>query len=464
MEIILILALIFFAVIAYFRMDLAVFFIIALLPSYLIRFYILGLPSTFLEAMIIISFLFWFVKTTNLKLKSWFKDRKERHPYPFGVEIIIILILSFIAVGTAGFNLSALGIWKAYFFEPILLFILILNVLPGKKGRNKIIAGLALGAVGTAIFAIFQQATGLFIFNSFWANLENRRVTSWFGYPNAVGLFLAPVIMILSGYLASIFKNKGKIYCFKKILIITTIVISTLAIYFAKSEGALIALLAAGLLFLFFLPKKGKIITPIIVIFSVAFIIFNPQLKSYIVDKITLNDLSGEIRKQQWRETLLTLKGQNFILGNGLSGYPQAIAPYHQEGIFFNRDKMENFHSILYGNAELRAKYWQPVEIYLYPHNIFLNFWSELGLLGMLIFIWLITKFLVKSLNIFLRKRKYLALGLFGAMITILVHGLVDVPYFKNDLSALFFIILTLLASLQLDEKLKKEREINIKD
>jgi putative inorganic carbon (hco3(-)) transporter len=464
MEIILILALIFFAVIAYFRMDLAVFFIIALLPSYLIRFYILGLPSTFLEAMIIISFLFWFVKTTNLKLKSWFKDRKERHPYPFGVEIIIILILSFIAVGTAGFNLSALGIWKAYFFEPILLFILILNVLPGKKGRNKIIAGLALGAVGTAIFAIFQQATGLFIFNSFWANLENRRVTSWFGYPNAVGLFLAPVIMILSGYLASIFKNKGKIYCFKKILIITTIVISTLAIYFAKSEGALIALLAAGLLFLFFLPKKGKIITPIIVIFSVAFIIFNPQLKSYIVDKITLNDLSGEIRKQQWRETLLTLKGQNFILGNGLSGYSQAIAPYHQEGIFFNRDKMENFHSILYGNAELRAKYWQPVEIYLYPHNIFLNFWSELGLLGMLIFIWLITKFLVKSLNIFLRKRKYLALGLFGAMITILVHGLVDVPYFKNDLSALFFIILTLLASLQLDEKLKKEREINIKD
>jgi len=380
------------------------------------------------------------------------------------VEIIIILILSFIAVGTAGFNLSALGIWKAYFFEPILLFILILNVLPGKKGRNKIIAGLALGAVGTAIFAIFQQATGLFIFNSFWANLENRRVTSWFGYPNAVGLFLAPVIMILSGYLASIFKNKGKIYCFKKILIITTIVISTLAIYFAKSEGALIALLAAGLLFLFFLPKKGKIITPIIVIFSVAFIIFNPQLKSYIVDKITLNDLSGEIRKQQWRETLLTLKGQNFILGNGLSGYSQAIAPYHQEGIFFNRDKMENFHSILYGNAELRAKYWQPVEIYLYPHNIFLNFWSELGLLGMLIFIWLITKFLVKSLNIFLRKRKYLALGLFGAMITILVHGLVDVPYFKNDLSALFFIILTLLASLQLDEKLKKEREINIKD
>jgi putative inorganic carbon (hco3(-)) transporter len=464
MEIILILALIFFAVIAYFRMDLAVFFIIALLPSYLIRFYILGLPSTFLEAIIIISFLFWFVKTTNLKLKSWFKDRKERHPYPFGVEIIIILILSFIAVGTAGFNLSALGIWKAYFFEPILLFILILNVLPGKKGRNKIIAGLALGAVGTAIFAIFQQATGLFIFNSFWANLENRRVTSWFGYPNAVGLFLAPVIMILSGYLASIFKNKGKIYCFKKILIITTIVISTLAIYFAKSEGALIALLAAGLLFLFFLPKKGKIITPIIVIFSVAFIIFNPQLKSYIVDKITLNDLSGEIRKQQWRETLLTLKGQNFILGNGLSGYSQAIAPYHQEGIFFNRDKMENFHSILYGNAELRAKYWQPVEIYLYPHNIFLNFWSELGLLGMLIFIWLITKFLVKSLNIFLRKRKYLALGLFGAMITILVHGLVDVPYFKNDLSALFFIILTLLASLQLDEKLKKEREINIKD
>jgi O-antigen ligase len=155
-----------------------------------------------------------------------------------------------------------------------------------------------------------------------------------------------------------------------------------------------------------------------------------------------------------------TLKGSSFILGNGLSGYPLAVSSYHQEGIFFNRDKMENFHSILYGNAELRAKYWQPVEIYLYPHNIFLNFWTELGIFGMLVFTWLIGIFLLKSFNVYRSTKNILSLGLFSAMIAMIIHGLVDVPYFKNDLSALFFVILALLASILLDNKVKNNNII----
>ena len=38
-------------------------------------------------------------------------------------------------------------------------------------------------------------------------------------------------------------------------------------------------------------------------------------------------------------------------------------------------------------------------------------------------------------------------------MIVFIVHGLVDVPYFKNDLSAMFFILLALLGSFNLQEK-----------
>ena len=37
-------------------------------------------------------------------------------------------------------------------------------------------------------------------------------------------------------------------------------------------------------------------------------------------------------------------------------------------------------------------------------------------------------------------------------MLIILLHGLVDVPYFKNDLSALFWIILSLLALLSYEK------------
>lgn len=457
----LIISLIFFSIIAILRLDLAVFFIILLLPSYLIRFNILGIPVTFLEIIILLSFIIWFTKTTKLKIGNWLKKRKERQSYPFAWEIVLILLSAFIACWVSGFSLSSLGILKAYFFEPIILYILILNVLPHASGRKKIILALTLSALTTSLLAIYQQITGVFIFNEFWANPETRRVVSWFGYPNAIGLFLAPVIMILSGRLTSILKTKNKSHLTEKILIIITITLSILAIYFAKSEGALVALLAAGAVFIFFTGKLGKIITATSLAIGLTLILLTPSLKTMALNKLTLQDLSGEIRKQQWRETMMTLKGNNFIFGNGLANYQVSVSPFHQEGIFFNRDKMDNFHSILYGSAELRAKYWQPVEIYMYPHNIILNFWSELGLIGLIAFLIIITKFLIKSFIIFIKNKNLLALGLFTSMLVIIIHGLVDVPYFKNDLSALFFIILALLASLNLDNNTKLIKKLS---
>jgi O-antigen ligase len=455
---VLILALIFFTVIASLRTDLALFFIVALLPSYLIRFSTFGIPFTFLEAMVLISFAAWFIKNVFPNFKNWLQNRRQRVAYPFGLEIIAIIVISFIAVGVTGFNTSAMGIWKAYFFEPILVFILILNVWPQEKGRKKIMTALLIGAVGTALVALFQQATGLFIFNKFWAAAETRRVVSFFGYPNAVGLFLAPLVMIFSGWLLSIKETTIKSWI-HRIIIGLTIIISLLAIYFAKSEGALVGLIAAIFLFGIFASKKSRIIFIVGAVLVIVTTLSVPKLKTYATEKILLRDLSGEIRQRQWTETMMTFKGWKIVTGNGLSGYPAAVQQYHQEGIFFNRDNIENFDSKLYGSAELRAKYWQPVEIYMYPHNIFLNFWSELGIFGLIIFVWLIAKYLVISLKIALPKngpKNYLALGLFSAMIVIVIHGLVDVPYFKNDLSIMFFIFLALLGSLMLDNQIKK--------
>ena len=455
----LIIALIFFTIIAVLRLDLAVMLIIILLPTYLLRFQLLSIPSTFLETIILIGFSVWFIKATNLNFKAWFKNRIKRQPYPFHLEIILILAAAFFGATIAHFSLPALGILKAYFFEPILLFILILNILPTSKGRQKILIALMIGASLTALLAIFQQITGSFIFNPFWAQPEARRVVSWFGYPNAVGLFLGPMILIMSGWLIATWKSKPQ-NIFLLTSIALTIIASLLAIYFAKSEGAIIAVAVTGLICLFLINRLSRAIVVISLIILGVSIFLSAPLQNTIKEKVLLQNLSGEIRKQQWRETWQTFKGPKIILGNGLSNYQQAVKPFHQEGIFFNRDKIENFHSILYGSAELRAKYWQPVEIYLYPHNIFLNFWTELGLLGVLVFSWLIIKFLIISFRLFKNEKNFIALGLFGAMLTILIHGLVDVPYFKNDLSALFFIILALLGSLMIENKIKFKKII----
>ncbi len=408
--------------------------------------------------MILTTFVVWFLKE-GPRLKELFKKQKNKINYPFYREIVLILIVASISVVVANFSSASLGILKAYFIEPILFFILLVNLLNKDKGRSKIFFSLSLLAFLIAFLAIYQKLTGQFIPNEFWANIETRRVTSWFEYPNAVGLLLAPISVLLLGYFYYLPKRTDLKNSLKKIFILVTIFLSILSIYFAKSEGALIAVLISVLIFYFFYNKKSrKIISSIILISILSLILYKP-LGNYVFDKLSFKDLSGQIRLQQWSETMQALKGKSFYLGNGISSYQEAVKPYHQEGIFYNFDNIENFDAVVWANKELHKKYWQPVEIYLYPHNIFLNFWTELGLFGMLVFSWLIFRFLYISLKIYFKqknankKNQYILLSLFSAMLVILIHGFVDVPYFKNDLSVLFFLILAVLATFVIEQK-----------
>lgn len=432
-----------FTILAWKKLDWAILLIIATLPSYLLRFQVASIPLTLLEGMILITFGVWVIAKDGLKLKGLFK-KEGRRAYPYHWEIIIILILAWVGIIVAGLKPEAFGVFKAYFVEPILLFILIINRLRDEAGQRKIIYALAISALVISLLAIYQKITGQFISNPFWANAETRRAVSFFGYPNAVGLFLAPLVMLMTGQLFK--SNKMR----ERIFFIPTIALSLLAIYFAKSEGALIGLLAAGFVCSLLVNKKLRITAIILVIISITTIFSINSLKTFVISKVTLSDLSGQIRQQQWIETKKMFAAGHFWQGAGLSNYQSAVAPYHQEGIFLKNgdpDWLEKIRT----SEDFRKQMWQPTEIYMYPHNIFLNFWSELGLLGTLLFSWIIAKFLWQSSTLYLKQKDFLALGLCGAMLVILIHGLVDVPYFKNDLSVLFWILIALLGSLRLN-------------
>lgn len=451
----LILATLIFAFLAYRRLDWAVLMIIVGTPLYLWRGSVAGLPFTFLEIMILVSFLTWLIKG-GLDLKTLFKKKNGRIPYPFRWEIIAILLTSWSGIIVAGMSNTALGIWKAYFFEPILLFILVINLFSYPEGRQKVIRALSVSALAVSLFAIFQWATGLYISNPFWVAAETRRATSFFPYPNAVGLFLAPIIPIITGFIINHWNNlKNQ----ERSFYLATIFAALLAVWAAKSEGALVGLIV-GLGFMGLLVNKNvRLITLGLGVVIVASLWFTPSLKEYALSKITLSDLSGQIRQQQWKETKEMLQDGRFFSGAGLSGYQAAVAPFHQDGIWF-KTKDPNWLRNIMNSEEYRQKMWQPTEIYLYPHNIILNFWTEIGLLGMLAFVWLIARAIIQSIKIFIKRtpEKYLALGLGAALTVIVIHGLVDVPYFKNDLAALFWVFLALIGGLSL--KLNESKNI----
>jgi len=423
----------------------AVSFVVLALPSYLLRFQIMNIPMTILELMILILFLVWLVRVL------W-----ERQPITFSKYIWLILLLiifATISVFVSESRLAAWGIWKAYFVEPILFFLVLINTIKTKKDWGLIVGALWFSALIVSLIAIIQKFTGWWIPNEFWRAEETRRATSVFGYPNAVGLFLAPIAMFFAGLLLQgkiraieLFKQTKKIkICWQSVLSFVLFVLIVLSLIFAGSEGALVGL-AAGLIFLGLIyPYRWTRIATLVILFLCLFVcLFIPCIRNYSFEKFTLSDRSGQIRQQQWKETWTMLKDDHQILGAGLANYQTAVKPYHAEGIWIKDKNDPQWLEKIRTSEEFRIKNWQPTEIYLYPHNILLNFWSEIGLFGAGIFLIIVLKFFLDYLREKNSENKKMYLILLSIMVVILVHGLVDVPYFKNDLSVLWWLWLGL--------------------
>lgn len=385
--------------------------IIIFLPSYLWRFEILSLPSTFLEVMIIILLGVWIIYHKPYKKEFWPAKVLEKKWFYLS---LLWLVASFVA-WLYNPTFKSLGIWRAYFLEPVIFFVILSTSLNNIKDYRLIIKSLAFLVFYLAIFAIIQNFTG--------ANLaaaydypNTKRLTSVFSYPNALSLLTAGI----SGFLLAYY-----FWAQKKWEYLALGVLGMFLSWWSVSQGALVAILLALIFFgaVKILNKlkqrKYKIFFFAIIVSFLLIFLFSSFSRSFYQQLfhpvLDLQASSLEIRSSQWQETWKLLK-DNWFKGAGLNGYQVKLINYHQE---------------------------QWLEIFMYPHNIFLNFWTELGFLGLSAFL-LLLYFIAQEIKKLFKNKQAMAWPLLFFWLIWLIHGLVDVPYFKNDLSLLFFIFLAL--------------------
>jgi O-antigen ligase len=84
-----------------------------------------------------------------------------------------------------------------------------------------------------------------------------------------------------------------------------------------------------------------------------------------------------------------------------------------------------------------------------HPHNLVLDFWLRLGLLGVGILAWLLVGFFRQGWNAYRRLPegwdRLLVLGLLAGMVNFVAHGLVDNAFFLVDLAFVFVLMLALV-------------------
>ena len=82
-----------------------------------------------------------------------------------------------------------------------------------------------------------------------------------------------------------------------------------------------------------------------------------------------------------------------------------------------------------------------------YPHNIVLTSWTELGVIGTAAFLYVLINLIVRPWRAFTKASgiyRPLLWGSAAAFAMIAIHGLVDTPYWQNDLSLEFWVLAAL--------------------
>lgn len=366
-------------------------------PAYLVRPHIGPLPTTLLEMVL--------VAAIALGLYAFRRELPWRSPYL--LPAVLLLLAATIDTLLAPDRRAAAGIWKAYFVEPVLAGLVVAAIARRRERARLLLAGV--GVAGSAVAAA-NVAAAVWALASGDFSLVTPPVVLYTS-ANAVALYLEPLVAFA---VPIVFYTDDRR---ERAVAGGFAAIAVLAILLSFSRAGWVTLGALVLLAAMFGRWRWRV-AALTAAAAAALFAVSEQVRQRILvqfDFASPNNTVG-LRLSLWRSTLDMLQDHP-LTGGGLSGFNASVAPYRAAGY------QEN---------------------HIYPHNVLLNFWSETGLLGLAAFVWLAVQALRtawRGLGAGIWPRM-MAVGVLGLLLSFFLHGLVDVPYFKNDQALAFWALL----------------------
>lgn len=396
MSSLIVLALVAFGFIAFAKPRMALLILTAGIPLYILRFPVFGIPTNFWESMVLIA--------AALILPKLGDGLKGLRVSPLSAAIII---LSFAALyfgwSTAPDKLEALGIIKGWFLIPAVYALLVSKVSDTSTARL-LPGALLMGSLPLSLMALWQVISGEFI-------TIDGRASAWFVSANYLSLYLVPVLVLS---LESVRKSTGLVRGVSLFAWIAGIA----AIYLSFSFGGWLGLFA-GIVGYTLTAYRFKLIH---LLYSVLSAMALGGAAYLLVPRFAaLFDFaertSASVRIQVWATSLLMIK-ENWLKGLGLGSFDQNYLEY------------------------AKRLFSSPLEtMILHPHNLFLQVMISTGLPGLIALTLIVIQWGHQLSRV---ANRHLVPGLVGAMVSIFVHGLVDTTYFKNDLAAIFWLLIGL--------------------
>lgn len=372
--------------------------VLALLPLYYVRFPIGPIPTNVIEIAIAVATLL--ILWDSYQTKKW-----GSIPYFWLTALLIIGIL--VSTLVAPDMRVALGILKGWFVVPIAFAWSLIRVYqPELFPQIRTAIAVNLGLVSG--YTIFQALGYLPLLphqtSELGQYIEQGRALAFFESPNYIAMYLVPP----SIFLFYTYVNDKVLNRWSSILFLLPII----AIYLSGSKAGMIALTVGVILVLQRMVGKfaARIFATILALTGVVLLLSATPLFS----------TGDTLRQFIWEQAAVIIRN-NPIFGIGPGQFYQyflEVAPQTDSSFAF------------------------AAPFALHPHNIFLSFWLSGGLLGLIGFLWLVWRAL-KDVYSNTDTPVMVASGI--ALATILVHGIFDTTYFKNDLSIFFWFFIAMI-------------------
>ena len=384
-----------------------------LLPLYVVRFSIAGIPTNLFEVMVWSVLL---ITLSNPRFRKYLLGAMLGISFVHRVWVILFVVAALLATFYSPVLRSSLGILKSWIVTPI-MFSFLLYLVGIKRGRKEILYSFVCSGLVVALIGLSQIR-----------NFE--RIAALYDVPNSLALFLAP-IAVLSIWLW--IRGRDRFYGIGAIFLLTAII----ATQSFGAMAAIIGCLIGGLIFSWrtvpSVSAKKLILGLLLMVWCAGAVFFVSGRLHYIL--LPLSDRSFgnsvTVRLQLW-DIGIRLIQKNPLLGVGLGQFEQAYqAELH--GLFSKQRA-----GLWNGSYVLQHEF-----VFRDPHNWILSFYLNMGLLGLVSFVAL-NSFVIGAWSQAIKHADIYQQASILASVCMLLFGLVDTIYWKNDLSALWWAFFTL--------------------
>ncbi len=407
------------------RLELGLALVALSAPFYVLPKPMLGYRFSMVEVVVWMAFSSWaFERIRQWRpgtRAKWVAARRLSLDYAIGLFVLAALMS---LIFTERLDVAANEL-RVVVLEPALFYLMLRSSRLDGRSRWRVLDGLVLGGLGVALAGLLWYVTGSHVIT---AEAGLPRLRSIYGSPNNVGLYLGRLIPVL---LAVALAGRGRRRAFYAFALLPSVA----AVALSFSKGALLLGLPVGVTLVvgWVVWDRWSHRSVIRVALGVATLAALGMLLASqvpaLAGRLALRGDTTDFRLNLWKASA------------------EMVADHPWTGV-----GLDNF-LYQYRGRYIRPEAWQEPDL-SHPHNLVLDFWLRLGILGLVAGIWmhgacwrLLWRSARRPEGRGFTDSRVLAIGCLGSLGAALAHGLVDQSYFLVDLAFVFMLLASVAAA-----------------